>query len=377
MPIEPSFIPQVLDEVTPEWLTQALQADGVLHRACVTGCTSEDLEGVGLIGSLARLRLAYDRAEAGAPATVIVKLPTPVAKNRAIGNSGDYEREVRFYQDLADTLPVRCPRCYVARFAGDPEATANRRLSRTSDLRFILLLEDMAPAETGDDVAGCGFERAALVLAAAARMHACFWEHPRLDDLWWLWRVGSRAAAAQQAYRKARAAFDAHYAAVLPPRVFQLLDWMNDHGTALHERAREPPRTLLHVDFRLDNVFFSDTTAQPEVTFFDWQAAGLGPAASDVAAFLGASLRDDVPPGTEQRLLCVYHDSLVEHGVADYPFDAFAHHYVMQLVLSLRSAVTNFSFVDWGDAREAKRRDLHLQRKVARLAHVEPDALLT
>jgi hypothetical protein len=74
--MNPPFIPQTLDELTPEWLTTTLRAEGVLERACIRNYTSESLSGVGLIASVDRLTLTYDRDEPGAPPTLISKMPT-------------------------------------------------------------------------------------------------------------------------------------------------------------------------------------------------------------------------------------------------------------------------------------------------------------
>ncbi len=69
------------------------------------------------------------------------------------------EVEVRFYQEVAPTLGVRTPRCYHADV--DP-ATAE----------FVLILEDLAPARVGDQVAGCTVDEAALALTELAALHA-------------------------------------------------------------------------------------------------------------------------------------------------------------------------------------------------------------
>ena len=157
-------LPHTLDELSAEWLTETLHAAGVIEGARVTRHSNELLggSGAGLIGTVARLRLEFDRQESGAPATAIIKLPTLPGKNRDIGElGGDYEREVRFYQELAASLPVRCPRCYAAHFIEDTQARAERRLRRDRGQRFVLLLEDMAPAQVGDDLAGASFAQAA------------------------------------------------------------------------------------------------------------------------------------------------------------------------------------------------------------------------
>ncbi len=368
-----SDLPQSLDELSSEWLTETLRAAGVIERARVTrhSCELLGASGAGLIGTVARLRLEYDRQESGAPATAIVKLPTLPGKNRDIGElGGDYEREVRFYQELAASLAVRCPRCYVAHFVENTQARAERRLRRDRGQHFILLLEDMAPAHLGDDLAGASFGQAAAALRAAARLHAGFWQSPRLHELWWAWRAAAGGRRAQEAYERARPAFERHYEDGLPGRVRELLDWLAAHGGELRVALGQLPQTLLHVDFRLDNLFFSDKTADAEVTLFDWQATGIGPGASDVASFMSSSLPAEASAEEERELLRIYHGELVQSGVEGYPIETFEKHYATCVAAGFLSTVANFVSVDWGDEQGAVRRDRSLARRIARLGRL-------
>ena len=57
------------------------------------------------------------------------------------------------------------------------------------------------------------------------------------------------------------------------------------------------PSTLIHSDLRADNLLFSpDGTA---VTLVDWQGAGIGPPAWDLAYFLSQSLDVDTRRANE------------------------------------------------------------------------------
>ena len=79
---------------------------------------------------------------------MIAKLPAADETSRATARSlGSYENEVRFYQLLAPELPMRTPAVYYADI--DVETAS-----------FILLLEDMAPAQQGDQLRGCSPETA-------------------------------------------------------------------------------------------------------------------------------------------------------------------------------------------------------------------------
>ena len=165
-------------------LTAALHASGALDPSARVTAVDERAVGTGQMGDCLRLALTYDRA-VDAPASVVAKLPSSNETSRATGMAmRTYEVEVRFYQQLAADLPVRSPRCHHAEIdlgSGD----------------FVLLLEDLAPAEQGDQVAGCTVEEARLVLAEAARLHAPRWGDGTLDRLDWAvrWSQASNANA--------------------------------------------------------------------------------------------------------------------------------------------------------------------------------------
>ena len=88
-------------------------------------------------------RLTYDRPT-DAPATIVAKLPAADETSRATALSlRSYENEVRFYQQLARrACPIRTP------------ARVLRRHRRRARASFVLLLEDMAPAAPGRPARG-------------------------------------------------------------------------------------------------------------------------------------------------------------------------------------------------------------------------------
>ena len=97
----------------------------------------------------------------------------------------NYEREVKFYLEVASSVDVRVPQCHHGEW--DPASGD-----------FVLVLEDMTPAEQGDQVTGCDVPTAELAVRELARLHGPRWNDPTLDDLDWLTRrtrPGRRRAA--------------------------------------------------------------------------------------------------------------------------------------------------------------------------------------
>ena len=85
LPISALSIPANPAAVTTEWLTEVLHRAGSLpDESSVAQIAIEPLgAGVGVMGELARNRLNYSGDQGAAPATVIVKSPSPFEENRA------------------------------------------------------------------------------------------------------------------------------------------------------------------------------------------------------------------------------------------------------------------------------------------------------
>jgi hypothetical protein len=396
---EKPYIPQTLDDLTPEWLTAALQERGVLREARVQNIRRQILgDGAGFMGIIARLELELDRAEEGAPASLIAKLPTPVEQNRTMGELlGAYEREILFYDELAPNVPVRVPQTYYSAFDRDRGSEKQEQIIGTVDKmpiwlirrsmplarwiarrkkrRYVLLMEDLGRARMGDQVKGgapADCERALVAMAAA---HAALWESPQLEGRFYLTRQDLQTRTRHSMFRDARDDFTKRFAALLPRGLDRLVEWLDANGAEVARRLHsDAPQTLIHGDFRLDNIFFEDDAADP-VIIIDWQLVGRGCAAYDVAYLLGGALRADAPREVELALLRGYHDALVGHGVKDYDYDRYVRDYERGLMTVIQTMATT-SEVEMGEERGLTLIDLWVERLFARARHIDLDALL-
>ena len=185
-------IPNGLQDVTPCWLTRALNGSGVPAGASVTGFSAEAIaEGKGFMSQIYRLRLEYDPDQADLPRTMMLKLPSsdPLLKT-VIDGLGQNRREVRFYRELATTIWLRTPRSYYCDI--DP-ANGNT----------VLLLEDMSYARQGDSVAGCSLAEARQSLDQLARFQAVWLNSPVLDRYDWIPSKDAEAGTYQEIYASA------------------------------------------------------------------------------------------------------------------------------------------------------------------------------
>ena len=86
--VEMTDFPQTVDEITAEWLTDALRESDAIRDAAVESfdiANIGDDQGVG--SELLRVSLNYDRQEEGAPRSVIAKLALADDEMRAVMDS--------------------------------------------------------------------------------------------------------------------------------------------------------------------------------------------------------------------------------------------------------------------------------------------------
>lgn len=389
-------IPTGPDELTAEWLTDALRSTGTIREAAVAGFEREVLgEGEGFVGQLARVTLQYDRPEDGAPRSLVAKFPSSNAQNRAAGEMASlYDHEIRFYDDLAGEVSVRIPTRYYGAMDPAPRAVdafskaatrfpprvilwlARRVAAGGGGRRYVLLLEDLSEARVGDQLAGCTVEEAELALRHLARLHASLWDSPRLDQLPWLPSVRRDAALMEELYRQAWGPLVERFGSRLSARAIEVGEWLRSHGRELAIRLAGPPQTLLHGDYRLDNLFFGADGADSDLYVIDWQAVTVGNGLADVAYFLIGSLDPTVATAAVEDLLRAYHSTLIEHGVRDYGFDDCQRDFELARVLVMLRAVVIFGLLDLSHERGVKLVDAAIDRLAQSVPESDLDEVL-
>lgn len=293
-------------DIDAEWMTEALEAAGVAQGASVTTVEFAGFIGTGQTGRNARLALTWDEP-AGRPASVVGKFPSddPTARTAAFAN-GTYLREFSFYEDVADTVLIAVPACWVRRFD-----------HTTPD--FVLIMEDLCDSVQGDHFAGCTDDEAALAVEQAVRLHAPRWGDRTLLDLAAF--EGSSDAGARLAmfYGATIDMFVERLAARLDDDVIRLA---REFGAVIHSwpAASTSPRTVVHGDFRPDNFLFGRTPSAPPLVVVDWQTVGLGAGPSDIAYLLGGSFAPDRRVAVERDMVEDYRERLVAEGI-DYDAD--------------------------------------------------------
>lgn len=295
------------DDVTPEWLTTVLHAAGDLDPAGRVTTVDGVAVGTGQVGDSVRFTLGYEGAEG--PPTVVGKFPSEDETSRASSvATRTYEIETRFYQQLRDRVGITTPKPYVALI--DVEAN-----------EFVLLMNDLAPAQQGDQMAGCDLAAAELALDEIARLHAPVWGDPSLEQLDWLNRASPEGQGFYvQLLGMLWPGFLDRYGDRVDADVVALGHRLIEH-LAEYISHRPEPLTAAHGDFRVDNMLFATDAGGAPLTTVDWQTVALGPGVSDVSYFLGTSVDPEVRGSNEDVLVRRYHEQLLAGGVTDYSFE--------------------------------------------------------
>lgn len=293
-------------DATPEWLTGVLAANGLLPAGVEVASFETAPIGTGQMADTTRFSLHYDQPGAG-PASVVGKFASANEQSRATGLAlRAYEIEVRFYREVAARVGTRLPAVYAAEI--EPETGW-----------FTLLMEDIAGARQGDQIAACAPDVAAAVLDGMAGLHAPCWESPELAGLEWLNRNTPDASEFLAAMVSSLLpGFLERYADQLTPEHQEVCRVFAENVSA-YVSLRSGPRTATHGDFRLDNFLFEPNDPEPVVV--DWQTTVWTGAAYDVAYFVGGCLTTEDRRAHQDELLAHYHDTLCRLGVGDYSLD--------------------------------------------------------
>ncbi len=314
-------IPVEVEDITAAWCTEILQR----HAPGAEVTAIEVLAAHS--GTTGRARIGITGDDRRLPPSVFVKLaPFSEERRSFVAANGMGVAEARFYEELAGEVPVHVPAVWHA--AHDQAG------------RYVMVLQDLAAA-------GASFPRprdpdseavAEAVVGQLARLHGAFHASPRFGpegDLAWIEEksrtYGSAAALVAQGVDRIGDRMPASFhrlAAVYIP-----------HADAVAALVGQGPRTLVHGDAHLGNMFVLD--GRPG--FLDWAVLGFGPGVRDVAYFLGNSVTTEVRRRRERDFLDGYCEILGQRGVRLTP-DLAWDQYRRQMITSWVAAVVTAGF---------------------------------
>ena len=284
------YVPENSSAIDPAWLNAAL---GSRHPGVrVAGVEVIDREE--LTNHHCRLRMEYDES-ANCPDTMFCKLlPGDSPAREAVAATGMGLREARFYESMAMEIGLRVPTPYVARW--DPKSGA-----------FVLLLEDLKATGAGisDGLTTVEPDAAARALEDLAALHVRFSSSQRrAAEAGWV-----AAPMYQPGYGSAmlKAGLDEH-----PERLSadfaSLARLYIDGSDALHALWQEGPKTVIHGDPHIGNLFDPVPNPGMRTGFLDWGIISTGTPLRDVSYFMNLSLSIEDRRANEEALLRHYLD---------------------------------------------------------------------
>ncbi|MEM9748563.1 MAG: oxidoreductase family protein [Actinomycetota bacterium] len=312
-------LPTTTSEITTDWLTEALRGSGTIDDATSVGSAEVDAgaAGVGFMGEVGMVSVAYDGGSG--PERIVAKFATQIPEVQAMMHpTRVFEREHRFYEHIASETPVRTPEVYhvTCEVSDDPASE-----------RYMLLLEDLSGFTIGDQLAGVSPEQAEAALVGLAKHHARFWNAAGLENADFIPVInGPLNKAGEGIYNASLPGFKQVFDHALLPEMVPIADVYGSNHPLLLDRFAAMPHTLVHFDYRADNLFFDDG-ADGGVVVIDWQSISVGGGSADVGYFLGQNLSIDDRRAHETDLLHAYHDTLVASGVSGYDYDTFFQDY--------------------------------------------------
>jgi hypothetical protein len=322
-------IPASIDDITPEWTATATGWDVTDVEAELIGV------GIGVTSAVYRLRLAGE----GVPDSVVLKLPA--LDPAAVFTSTVlrmYIREVGFFRQLAPECPIRVPAFHGGQV--DEETSS-----------FYLLMQDMGDLRAVDQIAGMSADDAGRAVDELAAWHAQWWGR------------GEELASAGLVVSLG----DDIYPAVLPlvfgegwekvtsgmpvPATIERVGGQrfSDAMAGLLRDLSSGPSTVVHGDFRADNILFADDGS---LVLLDFQLIGSGSAAYDLAYFVTQSIDADVAADHERPLFERWVDGLRSRGVPDDDLGGLWDDYRKAALFCLVYPVVASRGMDLGDPRQ-------------------------
>jgi aminoglycoside/choline kinase family phosphotransferase len=338
-------VPTTPEELSADWLTLALRQGNAIGKALVRSFQVAPLaESKGFYGQLKRVTLEYDREEAGAPRSLIAKFSsaTQAMRQQAIPS---YQREVHFYRHLAQQTKLPTPNCYYADIN-----------SETGE--HVLLLQDLAPAQSGSRIEGCSIEHAKLAVHHIASFHATWWQSPLLEQLEWIPReVTPDRSSLHEEYQRWWSLFYEQVKDRLPDSLKVIGERLGEQRAMLRQQLfGSSPQTLIHRDFQADNLIFGTQKGGVPFAVVDWQFLSRGRGIWDVAYFLSESMLPADRRAIEGELLASYHQSLLDQGVEGYSFEQLLYDYRLSLLQRFTALVSTIAVMPFSE----EQRQLHI-----------------
>ncbi len=363
-------LPGTTKDITVDWLNQVLHENGFLGDADIVSLEQEPIGvGQGFLSDMTKLTLAYDRDAPHLPGTMITKLPPSYPSARElVMRRNIFEREIWFYNEIVPQSPLRTPGLIYGGIDSENQ-------------RYVLLMEDCSHYTPADpQLEGITYQQMKIIALKMADFHARWWDDENLFSFPWL---VNRKEPEQMAFsiNFLRNSWDAcaqieDFRQALPDGSWEAGLKFYEHLPWLVENMPEDKLTIIHFDLRADNMFFDWDTPQDPLVVFDWATPSIGRGARDLSVPLGFSLATELRRQVEKDIVKLYHQRLLDRGIAGYSFDECWTDYLRELLWGIGFPLVTFAGADLSDPRGTKLASIMAQRCFSAVLDNEATSLL-
>tara|TARA_B110000879_G_C11128887_1_gene495123 strand:+ start:716 stop:1774 length:1059 start_codon:yes stop_codon:yes gene_type:complete len=313
-------IPGSMANVSAEWVEECI-GRGKLNNINLVPMG----EGVGMMSSMSIIELEWE-GSTNLPSSLVLKLAAENETNRTVSQQFNlYLKEVSYYKDLAPRTTARSPRIYASEI--------------DEEHNFFLLMEDVSSYRMGSQVEGATVEECELCIDFLINLHASFWN--QLNGISWLPNMSGSDNAKNMALgcEAGWPQLQEIFGNFVPDNIEAERERYLEAVPRLQTQLDQHPTTLIHGDFRMDNMLFGQAPEHDSLLVVDFQGALKGNGIHDVAYLLSHSAKTEVRREHERNLIERYSSGLINAGVKDYSFEKAWNDYRIGVLYSWTVAV--------------------------------------
>ena len=313
-------IPASMANVSAEWVEECI-GRGKLKNINLVPMG----EGVGMMSSMSIIELEWE-GSTNLPSSLVLKLAAENETNRAVSQQFNlYLKEVSYYKDLAPRTTARSPRVYASEI--------------DEEHNFFLLMEDVSSYRMGSQVEGATVEECELCIDFLVNLHASFWN--QLNGISWLPNMSGSDNAKNMALgcEAGWPQLQKIFGKFVPDNIEAERERYLEAIPSLQAQLDQHPKTLIHGDFRMDNMLFGQAPEHDSLMVVDFQGPLKGNGINDVGYLLSHSAKTEVRREHERNLIERYSSGLIDAGVKDYSFEKAWNDYRIGVLYSWTVAV--------------------------------------
>ena len=315
--------PRKAEDITADWLTQAL--------GLVTGdiqSVSVDFVGdaIGNTSEVFFVRLQLRDGVDCANSFVAKVMPQFEGAIEVDKTLRLFQREIDNYRQVVSKTPIRAPDLVWSDY--DPETSLG-----------FMLMEDCSACDSFDQIVPVptSLEDLEQIFIMAAKLHARWWDSDELPALDGVVQEGHPVfpvfTQLVMSQLKAIIAGGDGFENIPEEGLDVTRRFAENYHELMTSKWPKSNVTVMHVDFRVDNIFFDRTTNEP--ILFDWQACIVGPGVYDLAYLMATGYKVEFRREHEMTLLALYHTTLIEEGVSGYSLEQAIADYKFGMVNNL------------------------------------------